>query len=88
MPRKKSYIEQSADEGLIDHDTARGLELALSGRGGPGRGQGRKSADGATGLKRRNISIDDANADILRRLGDGDLSLGVRRAAAQIKKIC
>src|SRR3989304_65829 len=27
---KKSYIEQSADEGLIDHATARGLALAMS----------------------------------------------------------
>ena len=86
MPRKKSYIEQSADEGLIDHSVVRGLEIGLSGRGGAGRGQGRKSADGATGLRRRNISIDDASADILRALGDGDLSLGVRRAAARLKK--
>lgn len=84
---KKSYIEQSADEGLIDHATARGLELALSGRGGPGRGQGVKAADGATGLKRRNISIDDASADVLRHFGDGDLSLGIRRAATHIKAL-
>ena len=55
--------------------------------GGPGRGQGAKAADGATGLKRRNISIDDASADILRQFGDGDLSLGIRRAAAHIKAL-
>ena len=55
--------------------------------GGPGRGQGIKAADGATGLKRRNISIDDASADTLRRFGDGDLSLGIRRAAAHIKAL-
>lgn len=87
MARKKSCIEQSADDGLISHEEAqeaRCLELALSGRGGPGRGQGRKPADGATGLRRRNISIDDASADILRQFGDGDLSLGIRRAAAHI----
>jgi len=53
--------------------------------GGPGRGQGLKAADGATGLKRRNISIDDASADILRAYGDGDLSLGIRRAAVLVK---
>lgn len=82
--QKKSYLELSADEGLISHEEARGLAIALSGRGGPGRGQGRKSADGATGLKRRSISIDDASADILRRFGDGDLSLGIRRAAKAI----
>lgn len=55
--------------------------------GGPGRGQGVKAADGATGLKRRNISIDDASADTLRQFGDGDLSLGIRRAAAHIKSL-
>ena len=54
--------------------------------GGPGRGQGAKAADGATGLKRTNISIDPASAEILRGLGDGDLSLGIRRAANQIAK--
>lgn len=54
-------------------------------RGGAGRGQGRKSVDGATGLKRRNITIDDVRADILRDFGgDGDLSLGIRRAADNI----
>lgn len=81
--RKKSYLEISADEGLISHAEARGLAMAhaASGRGGPGRGQGRKPADGATGLHRRNISLDDARAEILRTIGDGDLSLGIRRAA-------
>ena len=31
------------------------------------------------------VSIDDASADVLRAFGDGDLSLGIRRAAAHIK---
>ena len=53
--------------------------------GCPGRGHGIKAADGATGLKRRNISIDDVSADTLRQYGGGDLSLGIRRAAALIK---
>lgn len=85
MARKKSYLELSADEGLVSHEEARGLAVALSGRGGAGRGQGIKAADGATGLKRRNISIDDASAAVLREYGDGDLSVGIRRAAKQIK---
>jgi hypothetical protein len=55
--------------------------------GGPGRGQGITAADGATGLKRRNITIDDASADTLRQYGNGDLSLGIRRAAAHVKTI-
>jgi len=59
---------------------------AQIGRGGPGRGQGIRAADGATGLKRTNITIDPASADALRAFGDGDLSLGIRRAAAHIKK--
>ena len=63
------------------------LAEVRTGRGGPGRGQGIKAFDGATGLKRRNISIDDASADILRQFGGGDLSLGIRRAAAHIKAL-
>ena len=67
---------------------ASAIGAARSGsHGGPGRGQGIKAADGATGLKRRNISIDDASADTLRQFGDGDLSLGIRRAAAHIKAL-
>lgn len=82
---KKSYIEQSADEGLIDHATARGLAVALkSTHGGAGRGQGVKAADGATGLKRINVSLDPPSIDVLRTLGDGELSLGIRRAAKRI----
>lgn len=53
--------------------------------GGPGRGQGLKAVDGATGLERKNISIDPASAETLRAFGDGDLSLGIRRAAAHLK---
>jgi hypothetical protein len=63
-----------------------GLAEVRTGQGGAGRGQGVKAADGATGLKRTNITIDQASADTLRAYGDGDLSLGIRRAAAHIKK--
>lgn len=55
--------------------------------GGAGRGQGLKAADGATDLKRTNITIDPASAETLRAFGDGDLSLGIRRAAAHIKTL-
>jgi hypothetical protein len=58
-----------------------------TGSGGPGRGQGVRAVDGATGLKRRNISVDDATVEILRKFGDGDFSLGIRRAAAHIKAL-
>lgn len=72
---------------LPQSKVAAALAEVRTGQGGPGRGQGVKAADGATGLKRRNISIDDASADILRKFGDGDLSLGIRRAAAHIKSL-
>ena len=54
--------------------------------GGPGRGQGLKAADGATGLKRINITINQEHMAILRDFGDGKLSLGIRRAADLIAK--
>ena len=49
--------------------------------GGPGRGQGVKAVDGVTSLKRVNVTLDDASIATLRALGDGELSLGIRRAA-------
>lgn len=64
---------------------AAALAEARATHGGPGRGQGLKAADGATGLKRTNITIDYDSKAILRSYGDGDLSLGIRRAAAHLK---
>lgn len=61
------------------------LAEVRTGSGGPGRGQGLKAADGATGLKRTNITIDTESAETLRAFGDGDLSLGIRRAAVLVK---
>lgn len=45
MTRKKSHYQLSADEGLISHEEARGLEMAemASRHGGAGRGQGRRA---------------------------------------------
>jgi len=62
------------------------LAQVRTGHGGPGRGQGLKAADGATGLKRINITINQEHIDILRDFGDGKLSLGIRRAADAIVK--
>ena len=62
------------------------LSNTLNTHGGPGRGQGLKAADGATGLKRVNISINTEHMAILRDFGDGKLSLGIRRAADAIAK--
>ena len=82
------YIQVNAGavRTLPQSKVASALAEVRTGQGGPGRGQGIKASDGATGLKRRNISIDDASADVLRALGDGDLSVGIRRAAAEISK--
>lgn len=54
-------------------------------RGGPGRGQGRKAADGKAG-RRVNVSIDEDSVQILRSYGDGELSLGIRRAALLVER--
>lgn len=56
-------------------------------QGGAGRGQGITAADGATGLKRVNVSLSEENIVSLRRLGEGNLSLGIRRADARIKTL-
>lgn len=60
------------------------LAEARGTHGGAGRGQGRPAADGATNLSRKNVSLDGATIERLRALGDGDLSLGIRRAAAAL----
>jgi hypothetical protein len=55
--------------------------------GGPGRGQGVTAADGATSLRRVNVTLDDGSIAALRAFGDGELSLGIRRAAAHLKSL-
>lgn len=49
-------------------------------QGGARRNAGVKAADGATGVKRFNVTLDPASDEIAKRLGDGDRSLGLRRA--------
>lgn len=82
---KYVQINASSLRSIDQRKVLAALAEVRTGAGGPGRGQGLKAADGATGLKRTNISIDQASADILRSFGDGDLSLGIRRAAAHLK---
>lgn len=62
------------------------ISSARTGRGGPGRGQGRRAKDGATGLRRVNVTLDARSVEALREHGDGDLSLGIRRAAEMINR--
>ncbi len=50
--------------------------------GGQREGAGRVGADGVTGVRRVNITLDAESDAIAKRLGDGDRSLGIRRALA------
>lgn len=54
-------------------------------RGGARPGSGPKPADGKRGMTRRNVMLDDETVAQLRELGDGELSLGIRRAAAALR---
>lgn len=54
-------------------------------RGGARAGTGPKPADGAKDVKRVNITIDPKSDQIAQDIGDGDRSLGIRRALAIAK---
>jgi hypothetical protein len=49
-------------------------------RGGKRQGQGRKAQDGAKAVQRVNTSLDAATIAKARKLGDGNLSAGIRKA--------
>lgn len=77
-------------DGQVAYWSPRGCQLephwyGLETRGGAGRGQGRKAADGKSG-DRLNVNLDAESAAILRSYGDGNLSLGVRRAALLVER--
>lgn len=50
-------------------------------RGGPRPGSGRKTHDGAKGLTRHMVTLDPETVGMMRLIGEGQLSLGIRRAA-------
>jgi hypothetical protein len=60
------------------------LDAAEHGHGGARTGGGKRAADGVQGMIRKNVTLDKASIAALRALGDGDLSLGIRRAAAKL----
>lgn len=74
---------------IVGGDLGKGWRIAegtaTDGRGGAGRGQGRKPADGVCAVERKNVTLDAESIDTLRAYGDGDLSLGIRRAAGLVK---
>jgi len=53
-------------------------------RGGARPNAGPKPADGVRGVTRYNVTLDDQSEAIARQLGEGDRSLGIRRALAMI----
>lgn len=69
---------------LDQRKVAAAVEAAAHARGGARVGAGRATADGAHGVIRKNVTLDQSSIDKLRTLGDGDLSLGIRRAAAYL----
>lgn len=74
---------------IVGGELGRGWRIAegtaTDGRGGSGRGQGRKTADGVGSVERKNVTLDAESIEALRAYGEGDLSLGIRRAAALVK---
>lgn len=79
-------VNAGAIRSLDQRKVAAAVEAARSGsRGGPGRGQGLKADDGAANLTRKQVMLDADTVTALTALGDGNLSLGIRRAAAHIK---
>ncbi len=74
---------------IVGGDLGKGWRIAegtaTDGRGGPGRGQGRKPVDGVVAVERKNVTLDAESIETLRAYGDGDLSLGIRRAAGLVK---
>jgi hypothetical protein len=55
-------------------------------RGGARTGSGPKPADGAKGMTRINITIDQEHDTIAKEIGEGDRSLGIRRALKAFKE--
>jgi hypothetical protein len=56
-------------------------------RGGARKGTGPKPADGATDLSKVTITIDPISDSIAKDIGEGDRSLGIRRALAIAKEV-
>lgn len=60
---------------------------AMTGRGGPGRGGGRKLESGAKAIP-KTVTMDPADIEFLTSsgVGDGELSRGIRRAAQVLRE--
>jgi hypothetical protein len=82
------YMQGNA--GVLRHLDQRKIAACLASpptgysHGGARPGGGIKPADGVQSVIRKNVTLDQASIDALRKLGDGDLSLGIRLAAAKL----
>jgi hypothetical protein len=56
-------------------------------RGGAREGAGRKAEDGVTQTKRVNVSLDSGTLEKAEKIGDGNVSVGIRRAVKKFKLI-
>jgi hypothetical protein len=56
------------------------LRVKAERRGGRRAGAGRKAEDGAEGTARYNVALDEETVKKARKLGNGNLSLGIRKA--------
>lgn len=81
-----SYVQGNAGvlRSLDHRKVESAIEIASPGRGGARLGGGRKTSDGVDGVVRKNVTLDHATINKMRAIGDGDLSLGIRRAAVRI----
>jgi len=81
------YVQSNAGviRSLDQRKVVAALADARTGHGGPGRGGGRKTADGVGTVERKNVTLDAESIETLRAYGDGDLSLGIRSAARLVK---
>jgi len=60
-------------------------KLSHQARGGSGRGGGRRLESGATAVP-KTVTMDPGDVTLLKKLGDGELSRGIRRAAELVRK--
>lgn len=56
--------------------------------GGARPNAGRKAKDGATGLQRKQVMLDQKSIYYYRQKGDGDLSAGIRIRANDVSSLC
>ena len=80
--RQLAFHRFDRHPGDADYWRGRLDEVRWPEHGGQRDGAGRVGADGVTGVRRVNVTLDAESDAIAKRLGEGDRSLGIRRALA------